>query len=73
MRIECEICGSYTEMEKPPENNICPVCFHVGSLFVSDEPSSHCVPLESVVNLDAQAKANSAVMRKVIDFITGGS
>ena len=34
MRIECEICGSYADLEKPPLNNICPVCFSVGSLFV---------------------------------------
>jgi rRNA maturation endonuclease Nob1 len=39
MIIECEICGSYTEMEKPPENNICPVCGHVGSLFIQKKPT----------------------------------
>ena len=37
MKIECEICGSYAEMEIPPANNICPVCFHVGSLFIQEE------------------------------------
>ena len=30
------------------------------------------VALEDVVDLDAQAKANNAAMRKVIDFITEG-
>lgn len=36
MRIECEICGSYADLEKPPLNNICPVCFSVGSLFICE-------------------------------------
>ena len=38
MRIECEICGSYADLEKPPMNNICPVCCSVGSLFIHKEP-----------------------------------
>ena len=38
MRIECEICGSYADIERPPMNNICPVCCSVGSLFIHKEP-----------------------------------
>lgn len=34
MIIECEICGSYAEMDKPPLKNICPVCCSIGSLFI---------------------------------------
>lgn len=37
MRIECEICGSYADLEKTPMNNICPVCCSVGSLFIHKE------------------------------------
>jgi DNA-directed RNA polymerase alpha subunit len=40
MIIECEICASYTEMDKPPLNNICPVCFHIGSLFIQEHPTN---------------------------------
>jgi len=39
MIIECEICGAYTKMERPPLNNICPVCCHVGSLFIQENPA----------------------------------
>lgn len=38
MRIECGICGSYADLEKLPLNNICPICFSVGSLFIHKEP-----------------------------------
>lgn len=34
MLIECEICGAQLDTEKPPLNNICPVCCSVGSLFI---------------------------------------
>ena len=34
MIIECEICGSWAEMDEPPLNNICPVCCSIGSLFI---------------------------------------
>lgn len=37
MTVECEICGSYAEMEEPPVNNICPICLTVGSLFIKEE------------------------------------
>ncbi len=33
MRIECEICGTQWDVEKPI-NNICPFCNSVGSLFI---------------------------------------
>ena len=36
MRIECENCGSYVDLERPPLNNICPVCSSVGSLFICE-------------------------------------
>lgn len=36
LRIECEICGSYALLEEAPRNNICPVCLHTGSLFISE-------------------------------------
>lgn len=39
MIIECETCGSYTEMNNPPRNNICPVCCAIGSLFIQTEPT----------------------------------
>lgn len=37
-KLECEVCGSYTvdpEAIKETKNNICPVCFSFGSLFIS--------------------------------------
>ena len=39
MIIECEICASCAEMDKPPLNNICPVCLHIGSLFIQEKPT----------------------------------
>lgn len=36
MKIECEICGAYAELDSPPINNICPVCLHIGSLFINE-------------------------------------
>lgn len=35
MRIECEICGTQWDTEKPL-NNICPFCNSVGSLFICE-------------------------------------
>lgn len=41
MRVECEICGAYTEDPKAIEwakrNRICPECRHIGSLFIAEE------------------------------------
>lgn len=41
MRVECEICGAYTEDPKEIEwakkNRICPECRHIGSLFITDK------------------------------------
>ena len=41
MRVECEICGAYTEdpneIEWAKKNRICPVCGHIGSLFTVEE------------------------------------
>lgn len=41
MRIECEICGAYTEDPKEIEwakkHRICPECRHIGSLFIAEE------------------------------------
>jgi hypothetical protein len=39
MIIECEICGSSTLMDKPPLNNICPICLTIGSLFIQTKPT----------------------------------
>jgi rubrerythrin len=40
MKIECEICGSYAELDSAPLNNICPICSHIGSLFISEEENN---------------------------------
>lgn len=40
MKIECEICGSYVELNDAPLNNICPICLHIGSLFISEEENN---------------------------------
>lgn len=41
MRIECEMCGAYTEHPKAIEiaeqTRCCPVCCHIGSLFIAKE------------------------------------
>lgn len=44
MKITCEICGSYTidvdiikKYLEHKENNICPICLTVGSLYISNE------------------------------------
>ena len=45
MKISCEICGASTtderEIEKAKKNNICPVCLHIGSLYIdkTDHPT----------------------------------
>ena len=43
MRVECEICGAYTEdpneIEWAKRNRICPGCRHIGSLFIAKEDS----------------------------------
>lgn len=39
MIIECEICGSFTEIDEAPLNNICPVCCSIGSLFIQTNPT----------------------------------
>lgn len=44
MRIECEICGAYTEdpneIEWAKKYRICPECRHIGSLFIAEENKS---------------------------------
>ena len=41
MRIECEICGAYTEdpnqIEWAKKYRTCPECRHIGSLFITEE------------------------------------
>lgn len=37
MLIECEMCGTQWIVDKPPLNNICTECCHVGSLFICKE------------------------------------
>jgi hypothetical protein len=41
MRIECEICGAYTEdpneIEWAKKYRTCPECKHIGSLFIAEE------------------------------------
>lgn len=41
MRIECEICGAYTEdpneIEWAKKYRTCPCCRHIGSLFIADQ------------------------------------
>lgn len=39
MIIRCSVCEAATIMEKPPLNNICPVCCHVGSLYLVTNPT----------------------------------
>lgn len=52
MKIFCEICGAYTidekEIEKVKKNNICPVCLHMGSLYI--DRTDH--PTEKVGDMD---------------------
>jgi ribosome-binding protein aMBF1 (putative translation factor) len=44
MRVECEICGAYTEDPKQIEwakkYRTCPECRHIGSLFIAEEDES---------------------------------
>lgn len=44
MRVECEICGAYTEDPKEIEwakkYKTCPECRHIGSLFITEEADS---------------------------------
>ena len=44
MRVECEICGAYTEDPKEIEwakkHRTCPECRHIGSLFIAEENES---------------------------------
>ena len=44
MRVECEICGAYTEDPKEIEwakkYRTCPECRHIGSLFIEEEDES---------------------------------
>ncbi len=44
MKVECEICGAYTEDPKEIEwakkHRICPSCLHIGSLFIAEEDES---------------------------------
>ena len=41
MRVECEICGAYTEdpneIELAKKYRTCPECRHIGSLFITEE------------------------------------
>ena len=41
MRVECEICGAYTEdpneIEWVKKYRTCPECRHIGSLFIVEE------------------------------------
>ena len=41
MRVECEICGAYTEdpnqIEWARKYRTCPECRHIGSLFIVEE------------------------------------
>ena len=41
MRVECEICGAYTEdpeaIEQAKRVRICPGCGHIGSLHIANE------------------------------------
>ena len=44
MRVECEICGAYTEdpneIEWAKKYRTCPECRHIGSLFIVEENES---------------------------------
>lgn len=44
MRVECEICGAYTEdpnqIEWARKYRTCPECRHIGSLFIAEEDES---------------------------------
>lgn len=44
MRVECEICGAYTEdsnqIEWAKKYRTCPECRHIGSLFIAEEDES---------------------------------
>ena len=44
MRVECEICGAYTEdpneIEWAKKYRTCPECKHIGSLFIVEENES---------------------------------
>ena len=41
MRVECEICGAYTEdpneIEWAKKHRTCPECRHIGGLFITEE------------------------------------
>ena len=38
LKIKCAVCGSYIEVKdlKEIENNICPICLTLGSLYIAE-------------------------------------
>ena len=67
MRIECEICGAYTEDPKEIEwakkHRTCPECRHIGSLFIAEED-------ESMEEYTIEIKVRAASPGCAVDWLT---
>jgi hypothetical protein len=52
MRVECEICGAYTEdpneIECAKKNRICPGCGHIGSLSIAEEDEGTYIVIDTM-------------------------
>lgn len=61
MRVECEICGAYTEdpneIEWAKKYRTCPECRHVGSLFIT----------EGLINMSMFEKISKVVNERYLD------
>lgn len=59
MIIECEMCGSATIMDKAPRNNYCPICLHIGSLFIQKSPDEKII--KELTELFGKEKVNANI------------
>lgn len=67
MRIECEICGAYTEdpneIEWAKKYRTCPECKHIGSLFIAEED-------ESMKEFTIEIKVKALSSGCAVDWVT---
>ena len=67
MRVECEICGAYTEDPKEIEwakkHRICPECRHIGSLFIAEED-------ETMEEFTIEIKVKASSSGCALDWVT---
>jgi hypothetical protein len=67
MKVECEICGAYTEdpneIEWAKKYRTCPECRHIGSLFIAEED-------ESMKEFTIEIKVKAPSSGCAVDWIT---